>query len=102
MNREVYRYHFPHGTSIEAVQESLLLAVLAVECLRGDSVVRLDAAYYFDEEKRACVIDATTDVGRDISRIFAGFLTKEFGEDGFSVRKVTQAGVGPSPAEGRN
>ncbi len=87
MDREVYRYHFSTGVSMSAVEESLLLAVLAAECLHGSAVVRLEAAYCLDEQKRSCVVDATTAVGRDLARIFAGFVSREFGEQAFRVER---------------
>jgi hypothetical protein len=72
------------------VEETLLLAVMAAESLHGQSKVRMDAAYQMVTEKRACVIDGTTPVGRDICRIFAGYAIKEFGEDSFKVRRVEE------------
>ncbi len=91
MRQELYRYQFRDGTPLSAVEESLLLAVLAVECLHGGSVVRLEGSYHLDPQKRTCLVDAETDVGRHIGRIFTGFLTREFGKEGFQVRKVTRA-----------
>ncbi len=92
MDREIYRYHFGSVDSVSTIEELLLLAILAVECLHGASVVRLEAAYYLDEEKRSCVLEAGSDAGRDIARIFTGFLTRELGEDGFRVEKVRDEG----------
>ena len=39
----------------------------------------------------ACVVDAATDVGRAIARIFTGFLTREFGEKAFKVERIAAA-----------
>lgn len=88
MIREIYRYTFGPSVPPGEVEETLLLAVLAAESLHGTSRVRLDASYCFDAEKRACVIDAGTDVGRDICRMFTGFAIREFGEDAFQVRRA--------------
>jgi len=88
MSREVYRYTFGAAVPPGEVEETLLLAVLAAESLHGESRVRLDASYCFDAEKRTCVIDAGTDVGRDICRMFTGFSIREFGEDAFKVRRA--------------
>ena len=86
--KDVYRYSFEKDVPLQDVEESLLLAVLAAECLHGESRVRLDAGYYLDKQTRACVVDASTDVGRDICRIFTGFLSREFGEDSFRVERA--------------
>ncbi len=68
--------HLPNNFSddvpLRDVEESLLLAVLATESLHGRSLVRLDASFCLDEKKRACAVDAGTEVGRHIARIFTG------------------------------
>ena len=88
MNRELYRYNFDSKIPIQDVEESLLLAVLAAESLHGRSLVRLDASFCLDPKKRSCVVDAATEVGRAIARIFTGFLSREFGEEAFRVERV--------------
>lgn len=88
MNGDIYRYQFAPDIPANDAEETLLLAVLAAECLHGQSRVRLDASYCMDAEKRVCVIDAGTDVGRAIVRIFTGFAIREFGESAFKVRRV--------------
>jgi len=86
---EIYRYQFNKGVPMLDVEESLHLAILAAECLHGEARVRLDAGYSISEEKRALVVDAGTQVGQDVVRIFTGFTMKEFGEDAFQVERVT-------------
>ncbi len=88
MNREIHRYEFEASVSADEIESTLLLAVLAVEGLHGRSRVRLDAKYCFDTDKHACVIDADTIVGQDISRIFTGFAIREFGESTFAVSRA--------------
>ena len=88
MPKELYRYRFTDGVSLRDIEETLLLAVLATESLHGQSRVRMDAAYCIEDAKRACVVDASTDVGRDISRLFTGFAIREFGEDAFQVERI--------------
>ncbi|RIK82084.1 MAG: hypothetical protein DCC67_07670 [Planctomycetota bacterium] len=73
------------------VEETLLLAVLAVESLFGESTVRLDASYSVDAPRRSCVIDGSTEVGRALSRVFTGFVTREFGGDAFGIRRGESA-----------
>ena len=89
MSKEVYRYLFGKNVPLDDVEESLLLAVLAVECLHGESRVRMDAGYYLDRKQRACVVDASTPVGQDVSKIFTGFCIREFGADSFKVERLT-------------
>lgn len=94
MSADIYRYGFRQGIPLDEVRYSLLLAALAAEGVHGQSEVRLDAGYHLDEKERACVVDATTAVGKTISRIFTSLLTREFGEDAFSVERVDAVGEG--------
>jgi len=87
----VYRYTFPTASPLDDVEAALVLALFATESLHGESQVRLETAHYFDLERRSCVIDAQTEVGRDLNRLFVGFLRREFGDDAFSVERVTTA-----------
>ena len=85
---------------MEEIEASLVLAIMATESLHGQSDVRLDAAHAFDAAKRTCVIDADTVVGRDLNRLFVGFLSREFGEDTFQVEHVaTDVSVQHTPGE---
>jgi hypothetical protein len=99
MYREVYRYCFKSSVVSEEIEASLLLAILATESLHGASQVRLDVAHAFDAERHVCTIDATTPVGRDLNRLFIGFVSREFGEDAFEVHRVDA--VATSTAIGR-
>ena len=88
MTGAIYKYTFAKSVSMEEIEASLVLAIMATESLHGQSDVRLDAAHAFDVAKRTCVIDADTVVGRDLNRLFVGFLSREFGEDAFRVEHV--------------
>ena len=90
MKKDIYRYRFSEGVPLGDVGDSLFLAVMAVESLHGRSLVRLDAAFCLDEKKRSCVVDAATAVGRDIAKVFTGFLTREFGEEAFKVERLSR------------
>lgn len=91
MNREHYRYSFDKKIPIRDVRDSLMLAALAVECLHGRSLMRLDASFRLNPNKRSCVVDSTTETGRAIARIFTGFITREFGEGTFKVERIEGA-----------
>jgi hypothetical protein len=75
---------------MEDIEASFVLAVFGAESLHGETQVRLDASHYLDADRRACVIDAGTPVGRDLNRLFAGFLQREYGEDAFTVERVDE------------
>ena len=88
MSTEIYRYSIAPSVSFEEIESSLVLAIMATESLHGQAQVRLDAAHAADAVKRSCVIDASTPVGRDLNRLFVGFIRREFGEDAFQVERV--------------
>lgn len=88
MSLEIYRYEISDKINIGEVEESLLLAVLTTESVYGSSLVRLDASFCLEEKKRACVIDASTEVGRHIAKVFTGFLTQEFGDGAFKITRI--------------
>lgn len=88
MAADLYRYDFDEKTPAEDIDAALLLAIWGCEALHGEVRTRLDAAHYVDPAERACVIDAGTPVGRDLNRLFAGFLAREIGADAFTVHGV--------------
>ena len=99
MNREIYRYRFDSSVDVAEIEASLLLALLATESLRGESQVRLEASHAMDVKGRTCVIDAGSNVGRDLNRLFVGFVRREFGEDAFRVGRVDHVPASTSETE---
>lgn len=91
--RSVYRLVFEPAVDMEAVEETLLLAILAVGCLYGEAAVRLDAGYAIDPDARVVVLDAGTEIGCAVARVFIGFCTRECGDDTFAVARAD----GPVP-----
>ena len=85
----VYRYTIAENISLEDVHDSLTLAVLAMECLHGSAQTRLDLIHDFKAGKRSWFIDARTEVGRDLNRLFTGFLQREFGQGSFQVERAS-------------
>jgi len=102
LNSQVYRYEFLPDVTLKDVEDSLMLSALAVECMHGRSMIRLDAKFRLDLKKRSCVIDAGTEVGRNIAKIFTGFITRQFGEGSFKVERTfppPETGRDPQPME---
>jgi hypothetical protein len=103
MDAEMYRYALSPAVPAGDLEDTLALAVLACQALHGEAQVRLDAAYEFDGRNRTCAIDASTTVGRDLNRLFAGLLAREFGADSFRVARDARRPTGgqvrhPKPA----
>lgn len=89
MSNQVIRYTFSKHIPLEEVEASLLLAVMACEGLHGPIDAMLDAQYFLDKSKRECVLDASTQIGRDFARLFNGFLNREFAADEYGVELVS-------------
>lgn len=96
MRSKVFQYQFTNDVPLEEIESSLLLSVISVESLHGETEVQLNATHDFDLQRRICIIDAGTEVGRDLNRIFAGFLRREFGAKSFRVRHITTPAGFPS------
>ena len=99
MAATIYRYRFGEQAPLQDVEESLLLGVLAAEGLYGAARVAMEAYGLLDKERRACAIDATTDVGLAIARIFTSLLFHQFGPDAFRVEAVEMPHVCPTGKE---
>ena len=88
MTPEIYRFRFEPGACMKEVHESLLLSIFAAEGLHGRSCIRLDVSFCADDDKRALVVDARTEAGHTVARIFTNFLIRQFGEEAFRIERV--------------
>jgi len=91
MDMKAFRFEFEPDVSLTEAEQTLHLALFAVGGLYGEARVRLEAAYRVDEICTAIGVDASTEVGAAVVKIYAGLLLKEFGEDAFRVRPITVA-----------
>ncbi len=98
MQTDLYRYAFDERVRPEDIDAALLLAIWGCEALHGEAQTRLDAAHFLDRAQRACVIDAGTPVGRDLNRLFVGFIGREVGPDAFRIERLNQPNHQPKEA----
>lgn len=85
---ELYRFQFRDNIPAKDIEETLFWSVFDTESLFGRPKVRLDASFYFDREKKVCVIDKATEVGQHIAQIFTSHISREFGDDAFKVERI--------------
>lgn len=85
MNTERYCYQFKDKVPVLDIEETLMLALLAVESMHGRTRVRMDGRFRLDKKERVCVIHAGTRIGEDLAKIFTGFVTREFGDDAVDI-----------------
>src|SRR5262249_8861281 len=88
VTHELYRYTFPNSVPLGGIEATLLLALWSVEALHGEAQVQLDAGHLLNRSKRKCVIDADTQVGRDVNKLFVAFLAREFGAGNFKIERI--------------
>jgi hypothetical protein len=93
MAPEKYRFTFDEQVALEDVAASLILARWATEALHGEPVVALEAKHHIDAPNRQCVVEAVSPAGRDLARLFLGFLRRELAPAQFRVEclPVTQS-----------
>lgn len=85
--RSVYRIEFNPGTDMGSVEDTLLLAILAVGCQHGQAAVRLETGYAIDADAGVVVLDAEAPLGVAVARVFVGMCSHEFGDDSFRVAR---------------
>ena len=92
MTQESYKYRFDQAVPAEDLEDTFMLALLAVESLHSRSRVRMEGRFTIDKQSRTCTINAATTVGRDLARIFTGFATREYGERAVRIERIASPG----------
>lgn len=93
MSQHVDQYAFDPTVTEPQVRETLSLAVLATESYFGRLRVLGEARFDHDDDG-VVWIDATNEVGEHLSKVFGGFVRREFGDRVRSLR------TGPVPMSG--
>ena len=97
MDQLIYRYQFKPHVSFDDLRALLDLAMYGTTSLYGETQVRLNARYSFDEAKRSFMIDASTPVGSALNYLFLGYARGQFTDEAFTVRRAEKAPE-PQPA----
>ena len=87
-----YKYRFDQSVPAQDLEDTFMLALLAVESMYGHSRVRMESRFNLDKQNRTCFIDAATKVGGDLASIFTGFATKEYGERAVMIDREPAGG----------
>jgi len=91
VGRRWYRYTLTETANFHDAEDTLHLAVLAVEARVGEGRVRLDARFSIDEAARMICIDAATPTGEALNETFVYLLVKELGLGAFTVKSVRRS-----------
>ena len=87
--KQIYRFRFARTVPPRDIEDTLMLALMAVESLHGRVRLRMDGCYTLDKEQRLCEIDASSRVGADLAEIFTGYATREYGDDAVTIQQET-------------
>ena len=85
---EKYRFRFTDDIGNREIEERLFLAATNTENVFGEAAMRLDASFRFDKAQRVCLIDGGTAVGRHLAKLFISYVSKDFGDDAYTVERV--------------
>lgn len=98
MDALVYKYQFKPHISFDDLRALLDLSMFGVTSIYGETQVRLDARYSFDEAARSFVIDASSPVGSALNFLFIGYARGQFTDEAFTVRRAERT---PEPQTAR-
>jgi hypothetical protein len=91
--RHVFQYTFAPQSRADEIESALVLAIMGIQSLHGETAARLSARHYFDKRRRELVIDDSSQIGHDLNRLFVGFIARDVDTNQFSVRRIE----GPMP-----
>lgn len=74
MTRTVYKFTFDDSIPMDEVAKTMALSVIPVESIHGESAMMLDGKFLMNMRRRTCTIDAESETGNDLARVFLGFL----------------------------
>jgi hypothetical protein len=89
MTLQTYLFRFGPNAPMNEVEDTLRLAILATAAVHGEADVAIDAAHEVESEQRICTIDGSTPSGRDLARLFSSFISREFGSQAFTVKRLS-------------
>lgn len=74
MIRTAYKFSFEQNIPNGEIRKGLMLSTIAVEAIYGESAMMTDCKFSTFERQRVCIIDAETQVGADLAKVFARFM----------------------------
>ena len=88
MTNNIFKYSFPESIPAQQLEGTTRLAMLAVESQYGRTRAREECRFYLDRRNRTCVIDASTDAGYDLKRIFTVFAVEKYGAHSVKIERI--------------
>lgn len=79
-------FEFDDKVSMKEAAEDLFLATIIAEMLHGRDVMLVEAKFKLKKSERNCTVDVSTKAGRTIAIVFAGLLSRVYGEKAWKVK----------------
>lgn len=79
MRRTAYRFSFEPDIEMSDVLKAMMLSTIAVEAIYGESAMMTDGKFDVCKRHRQCIIDAETQLGADLAKVFARFMNLHSG-----------------------
>ena len=79
MIRTVYKFTFDDSVAMDDIERVLVLSAIPVESIHGESAMLVDGRFAVNKRRRTCLIDAESQLGNDLARVFTGFLNMSAG-----------------------
>jgi len=77
--RTVYKFTFDDSVAMDDVERVLVLSAIPVESIHGEAAMLVDGRFAVNKRRRTCLIDAESQLGNDLARVFTGFLNTSAG-----------------------
>lgn len=90
MIRKSYKFTLAQEIEGRDIRTWLFLAIKAAESIHGETSLKLGFSFCLNPKRRVCFVDAGTEIGSVIAKVFAGFLSVAYGDSSFMV-EVTDA-----------
>jgi hypothetical protein len=77
LTRTVYKFTFDDNVPMDGIAKIMALSTIPIESIHGESAMMLDGRFLMNMmnmRRRTCLIDAESQAGNDLARVFTGFL----------------------------
>lgn len=91
MIRKSYKFTLAQEIEARDIRTWLFLAIKAAESIHGETSLKLGFSFCLNAKRRVCFVDAGTEIGSVIAKVFAGFLSVVYGDSSFVVQVTDEA-----------
>ena len=75
------------GIDLDLVKALVIMAVKETDLVFSSARRKLETNFRVQSKRPGCAVAGGTECGEHLARLLSGFLIKQFGEDGFVVKR---------------